>query len=95
MSGKAKHVPQRQCIGCGRKGPQSEFIRLTLDQAESPPRVLIADRRHHQGRGAYLCPRLACLDQALRRKAFARAFRQPVNVNREEIASAMTAEAVR
>jgi predicted RNA-binding protein YlxR (DUF448 family) len=30
------------------------------------------------GRGAYLHPDLACLDLALRRRAFARAFKSPV-----------------
>ncbi len=34
-----------------------------------------------QGRGAYLCPERTCFEAALRRKAFARAFRSPVRVD--------------
>lgn len=30
------------------------------------------------GRGAYLCPAVACLGAAVKRKSFERAFRQPL-----------------
>ena len=37
------------------------------------------------GRGAYLHPALACLDLAVRRRAFARAFRGPVTPDSAEL----------
>jgi uncharacterized protein len=37
------------------------------------------------GRGAYLHPALACLDLAVRRRAFHRAFRRPVAPDTAEL----------
>ncbi len=36
--------PERQCIGCGRRGPQSGFVRLTLEPGSDPKRVVVADK---------------------------------------------------
>jgi predicted RNA-binding protein YlxR (DUF448 family) len=91
--GVEKVEPQRQCIGCGRRGPQSEFVRLTLDGDGEPALVMPAVGRRHPGRGAYLCRRQACLDRALQRKAFQRAFRASVAVDVQGIAAVLTIEA--
>jgi predicted RNA-binding protein YlxR (DUF448 family) len=42
------------------------------------------------GRGAYLCPQRACLDRALRKRVFARAFRRTVEVCDEDLLAAVT-----
>ena len=78
--------PERQCIGCGRRGPVDGFLRLSLDHTVSPPRVVAKGPRERTGRGAYLCRRRACLDRALHRRAFQKAFRANVAVGAEEIA---------
>ncbi len=83
--------PERQCIGCGRRGPQGDFIRLTLDRQLSPARVVVAKGKERSGRGAYLCRRQACLDRALHRKAFQRSFRASVVVAEEEIREELVA----
>jgi predicted RNA-binding protein YlxR (DUF448 family) len=85
--------PERQCIGCGRRGPQDGFLRLTLDEDAVPARVVAAGTRERRGRGAYLCRRRACLDRALHRKAFQRAFRASVVVVEDEIAEQLAIEA--
>ena len=77
--------PERQCIGCGRRGPQSGFLRLTMDLACDPPRVTVASAKEHRGRGAYLCRRRSCMDRALHRRAFQRAFRRTVVPDLDEI----------
>jgi len=46
-------------------------------------------RGPHSGRGAYLCRRSACVDRALLRKAFQRAFRIPLEVDRDELVAAL------
>lgn len=66
-------------------------MRLTLDRTSSPPRVVVAVGKERKGRGAYLCKRRVCLDRALQRKAFQRAFREQVSVAVEEIAEAVSA----
>lgn len=86
--------PERQCIGCGRRGPQSGFLRLTLDTRAAAARVVAGgDTRERSGRGAYLCRRRACLDRAAHRKAFQRAFRASLVVDTDEIAALLIVEA--
>ncbi len=62
--------PIRTCVGCGRKAPQQELVRLKA-AAEN----VVFDRARTGGRGAWLHPELACLERALQRRAFPRALR--------------------
>ncbi len=62
--------PIRTCVGCGRKAPQPELVRLRADAG-----TVVLDRARAGGRGAWLHPALACLDRALQRRAFPRALR--------------------
>lgn len=56
-------------------------------------KVIVAGRGV-RARGAYLCRKQACLDRALHRRAFQRAFRTTVVVDEEGIREALrTAEA--
>ena len=56
-------------------------------------KVVIAGRGS-RGRGAYVCSKQACLDRALHRRAFQRAFRATVVVDEDQIREAVrTAEA--
>lgn len=70
-----KKIPMRTCIGCGTSKPKKELIRIVLtDDGE-----ILADRTGRaNGRGAYLCDDPACLQKAIKRRAFSRAFRQQV-----------------
>ncbi len=44
------------------------------------------------GRGAYLCRRRACVDRALARKAFQKAFRIGLVIDRDELVAALEDE---
>jgi uncharacterized protein len=55
------------------RADQGELVRLRIDGE----RVVIDGRRRAGGRGAWLHPAGACLEQAARRRAFAQAFRGP------------------
>jgi predicted RNA-binding protein YlxR (DUF448 family) len=63
-------TPERTCIGCGAKGARGDLVRLRL--AEGGVEV---DREGRGGRGAWLHPGAGCIGKAIRRRAFARAFR--------------------
>jgi len=63
----------RTCIGCGERAARTELIRVVAAGDEIVPDVAA----RLPGRGAYLHLRLACLERAQRRKAFARALRLP------------------
>ena len=64
----------RTCVGCRKVRDRRELVRLAFDPAEG----LIVNPRQGRGRGAYLCPSVACLEKAWRRKALPRAFRRDV-----------------
>jgi len=82
-------IPERQCIGCGRRGPQHELVRLALGGDGSVRVVEVAEGKRHGGRGAYLCRSQACLERAMVRKAFQRAFRASVEIDRDGLERAV------
>ena len=66
----------RTCVGCRVTCAQDDLLRLQLvGGSDAPGRVAPAmARRGRSGRSAYVCPRRSCLDQAIKRRAFTRAF---------------------
>ena len=66
--------PQRTCIGCRKKAPRSELLRLVAEGSGSTA-VLVDERRRMAGRGAWLHPSEACLALAVKRRAFGRALK--------------------
>ncbi|HUK65709.1 MAG TPA: YlxR family protein [Anaeromyxobacteraceae bacterium] len=62
----------RTCIGCGEKAAQRDLVRLLAREGQ-----VAVDLARSGGRGAYLHARAACLERAVKRRAFARAFRRP------------------
>ncbi|MGT2464008.1 YlxR family protein [Sinomonas atrocyanea] len=71
--------PLRTCIGCRRTAARSELLRLVMDRGDAQ-RVVVDPRRRLPGRGAWLHPDQACLKQAVKRRAFHRAFRGPADI---------------
>jgi len=66
-------APLRTCVGCGRRAPTEELVRFgevdgVLTESSGP------------GRGVYTCRRVACFEQALAQRAFARSLRRAVVV---------------
>ncbi|MFJ5235019.1 YlxR family protein [Kitasatospora sp. NPDC088391] len=73
MSGRT-HVrarPERTCVGCRKRAAKHELLRVVAGEGECVP----DPRGTRPGRGAYLHPDPACLDLAVRRRAFPRALR--------------------
>ncbi|MEO9223413.1 MAG: YlxR family protein [Acidimicrobiales bacterium] len=70
-----KQSPLRTCIGCRRVRPVGELVRVARR-----PDGSLATGRTLSGRGAWLCDSsVPCLDSAIRRRAFTRAFRSDVD----------------
>ncbi|NSC24209.1 YlxR family protein [Streptomyces albus subsp. chlorinus] len=75
MSGRTRgrSCPQRTCVGCRECADKGALLRVVLIGGS-----LIPDLRGKlPGRGAYVHPAPSCLEQAVRRRAFNRAFRGP------------------
>jgi uncharacterized protein len=69
--------PIRSCIGCGRKGPQHEFLRFVAKNG------VLVPGSGEPGRGAYTCRRLSCFERAVSRRAFNRSLRQTISIEPE------------
>ncbi|HVL64164.1 MAG TPA: YlxR family protein [Actinomycetota bacterium] len=67
--------PIRTCVGCRAKREQQALLRVALGGQDG----LVLDRRA-PGRGAWLCAEtaLACFEQAVKKRAFARTLKGPV-----------------
>jgi predicted RNA-binding protein YlxR (DUF448 family) len=72
---RAAPLPDRTCVGCGRKAPQSDLVRFAAEDGE------LIRGEGKPGRGAYTCRRLACFERAVSRRAFNRTLRQTLRVN--------------
>lgn len=66
------HTPVRTCVGCRRRRPKAELLRLVrrADGRVDADRVAA-------GRGAYVCADPECLERALKPGRLGHAFRQP------------------
>ena len=60
-----KSLPQRTCIGCNSKKNKNELIRIVKNKEG----VISIDKTGKaNGRGAYICNELECLEKAIKSK---------------------------
>ena len=70
-----KKIPQRQCMGCRERKEKREMIRVVRSPEGS---VSLDFRGKAPGRGAYICPEMACLKKAIRSEALERSLEVPI-----------------
>ena len=63
--------PVRTCVGCRRRVPQGDLLRVVCDEG----RLVPDPTRRRPGRGAYVHLTQECVTTAIARKAFGRALR--------------------
>ncbi|WP_458041223.1 MULTISPECIES: YlxR family protein [Bacteria] len=63
--------PVRTCVGCRARAPRSALLRVVSINSHLVP----DERGSMPGRGAWVHETPACVDSALRRRAFVRALR--------------------
>lgn len=68
---KQKKVPVRMCVACRQGKPKKELIRIVRNK-EGGVGVDLTGKA--QGRGAYLCPSVDCLEKAVKSRALQRAL---------------------
>ena len=78
---KAKHIPQRTCVGCRATSAKRAFVRV-VRTPEGTVEVDPSGKRN--GRGAYLCADRACWEEALKKDRLARALRATVSPDERE-----------
>ncbi|MEH0935102.1 YlxR family protein [Micromonospora psammae] len=67
--------PERTCVGCRRRAPASELLRIVAVGDEAGYSLRPDPARRLPGRGAHMHPDPACFALAVRRRAFGRALR--------------------
>lgn len=75
----ANHEPVRLCIGCRTRENTKKLVRVAFETTDDARSLVFDERSVLPGRGAWLHDRSECLSKALRKRAFARAFRSQVD----------------
>lgn len=86
---KPRKIPLRRCSGCGESRPKRELVRVVRAQDGAVSLDLTGKK---PGRGAYVCPRAACLAKARKAKRIERALEVSIP---QALYDAMTAEIAR
>ena len=60
-----KKIPQRTCIGCREKKDKKELIRIVKDKEGN---ITLDRTGRANGRGAYICDNIQCLEKAIKTK---------------------------
>lgn len=76
----AKKLPLRMCTGCGQMKTKKELIRILKTTEDE---IVIDATGKKNGRGAYICNSLACLQKAIKTKGLERSLK--VNIPKEVI----------
>ncbi len=69
---KKRKTPLRKCIGCGELKDKRELVRVVRNKAGE---VSLDTTGKAQGRGAYICPKKACLELAIKNRGLNRSFK--------------------
>lgn len=71
LMAKVRKVPQRMCVGCREMKNKKELIRIVRNSEG----ILELDTTGKKpGRGAYICPDVACFNQAIKSKSIQKAL---------------------
>lgn len=73
---KVKKIPLRKCLACGENKPKKELIRVVRNNENE---VIVDLTGKVNGRGAYICPSLDCLESAIKSKKISRSLETTVN----------------
>lgn len=84
------NVPTRTCIGCRSLDQQSQLLRFVRIDSGPTSQVVPDLGRDSGGRGAWLHGRMSCMQRALDRKAFNRAFRGARELDVSQVAALAT-----
>lgn len=74
----AKKLPLRMCTGCGEMKAKKEMIRVLKTPEEE---IVIDTTGKKNGRGAYICCSLTCLQKAIKTRGLERSLK--VSIPRE------------
>lgn len=71
----AKKLPLRMCTGCGEMKTKKELIRVLKTPEDE---IVIDSTGKKNGRGAYICCTLSCLQKAVKTKGLERSLKTSI-----------------
>lgn len=71
-----KKIPMRTCIGCRSEKEKSCLIRIVKEKSGE---ISLDTTGKKNGRGAYICKDISCVEKAKKHNALAHAFSQNVD----------------
>ena len=71
-----KKAPQRTCIGCNTKKDKRDFIRIVKNKENE---IEVDKTGKMQGRGAYICDNMDCLEKAIKSKRLEKSFEMQIS----------------
>ncbi len=71
-----KSLPQRTCIGCNQIKLKKELIRIVKNKEDQ---IFIDKTGKANGRGAYICDNIECLEKAIKTKRLERSFETQIS----------------
>ena len=71
---KVRRVPLRSCVVCRQTSDKKTLLRVTRAPEKDGGAVAVDPTGRTNGRGAYVCAALACIEKAAKQKRFERAL---------------------
>jgi len=71
-----KNLPKRTCIGCNEVKLKKELIRVVKNKEGE---ISIDKNGKANGRGAYICDNIECLEKAIKTKRLERSFETQIS----------------
>ena len=71
-----KKIPQRTCLGCMQSKNKSELVRIVK---QNDGKIFVDKTGKANGRGAYICNNVECLDKAIKSKRLEKNFETKIN----------------
>ena len=73
---KKRKIPMRKCVACGNNIPKKDLIRIVKNKEEG---ILIDPTGKKNGRGAYICSSLKCVELSKKNKNLSNSLNTEIN----------------
>ena len=71
-----KRLPQRTCMGCNTKKDKKDLIKIVKNKDGE---ISIDKNEKKEGRGAYICNNIECLDKVIKSKRLEKALETKIS----------------
>ena len=71
-----KKLPQRTCVGCNTQKDKKDLIRIVKNKSGE---IFVDKTGKAEGRGAYICDDLECLEKAIKSKKLEKSFEMKID----------------